>query len=170
MQQQIRKLGNDIGWEIGPGIEEQYYLAFTLNGNINNLEVINDILRNAPPSTNWEFRAGRPRRPFNPRLVFRNERGQTVEVNLEQWEYVLIEFDNGAFFDIEVVSNQVRMDELAQQQAMWIAVQGALGEVDTLAYIDRIYMVHDPDHAWRERSTPFMYLAEHFDGVRKGIR
>jgi hypothetical protein len=166
IQSQIRTLSLGIGWEIGPGINKKYFLAFTLNGDPNNLDLVTNIIRFAPESPIWEFRAGRPRRDYNRQIVFRNQIGQEVEVNLQDWRYVLTAFDNNRFFDISVATRKrLECDDRAKEQILRTAVQAALGEFDTLKYVDRIEFVDEPDNEWEERSTPFKYLADHIDSL-----
>jgi hypothetical protein len=166
MQGRMRGQFPRIGWEVGPGIKRRNFLAFTLNGDPNNIDLVTDILRSAPAISNWEFHAGRPRRAFDGRLIFRNERGQEVEIDLRDWRYVLTAFDDGRFFDIEVATTKrLRLDDRAKKQVLRTAVQTALGEMDALRYIDRLEFVDEPDKEWQERSTPFEYLAEHIDSL-----
>ena len=166
MQSKIRQAFPEIGWEVGPGVKKRNFLAFTLNGEPRNLDLVTDILRNAPTTPHWEFSAGRPRRHYDGQLIFRNERGQEVTVDLQDWRYVLTEFDNGQFFDIGVATNQrLRLDSRAKQQVLRTAVQAALGELDALKYVDRIDFVEEPTEEWYGRSTPFEYLAEHIDSL-----
>lgn len=166
MQFKIRQAFPEIGWEVGPGVKKRNFLAFTLNGEPSNLDLVTDILRNAPTMPHWEFRAGRPRRDYDGRLIFRNDCGQQVAIDLQDWRYVLTEFDNGQFFDIGVsTKQQLRLDSRAKQQVLRTAVQAALGELDALRYVDRIGFVEDPTEEWDGRSTPFEYLAEHIDSL-----
>ena len=164
MQSKFRQSFPEIGWEVGPGMKKPNFLAFTLNGEPNNLDLVTSILQKAPTTPLWEFRAGRPRRDYDGQLIFRNESGQKVTIDLKDWRYVLTEFENGQFFDIGVATKQkLRFDSRAKQQVLRTAVQAVLGELDTLRYVDRINFVEEPTEEWYGRSTPFEYLAKHID-------
>lgn len=166
MQCKFQQAFPELGWELGPGSQKRNFLAFTLNGDPTNLELVSEILKRAPTITRWEFRAGRPRRAYSGQLVFRNEFGQQITISLQDWRYVLTEFDNGQFFDIDISTKQkLRLDRRAKQQVLKTAVQLALGELQTLRYIDRIKFVEEPIKEWYARSTPFEYLAEHIDSL-----
>ncbi|HBH51784.1 MAG TPA: hypothetical protein DDY91_07830 [Planctomycetaceae bacterium] len=166
MQCKFQQAFPELGWELGPGSQKRNFLAFTLNGDPTNLELVSEILKRAPTITRWEFRAGRPRRAYSGQLVFRNEFGQQITISLQDWRYVLTEFDNGQFFDIDISTKQkLRLDSRAKQQVLKTAVQLALGELQTLRYIDRIEFVEEPIKEWYARSTPFEYLAEHIDSL-----
>lgn len=169
MQSIIRTMFPTIGWEIGPGDKKRNFLAFTLNGQMSNLDLVSEILLKAPSTTQWEFCAGRPRRDYDGELVFRNEHEQEQEVtiDLRDWRYVLTEFDNGRFFDIGVATKRrLRLDDRGKQQVLQTAVQAVLGELDVLRYVDRVGFVDEPTEEWEGRSTPFEYLAEHIDSLK----
>lgn len=161
-----RRIKNDfpsVGWEVGPGIEKTYFLAFTFKGDLSNVDLMSALLQDAPELHAWEFRAGRPRREFDGSLRFRNEIGQESTIEMTDWRYTLTEFNSGEFFDIEIhpgISH--RLDDAACQQALNIAVQTTLGEVTALRKIGAIERLTNPSKDWIGRSTPFNLLWEHF--------
>ncbi|AMV20951.1 hypothetical protein VT03_23820 [Planctomyces sp. SH-PL14] len=164
---QIRLLSEDIGWEIGPSGESGYGLAFTLNGNLENLALIGEILRAAPRETGWRFSAGRPRRDVSGGFVFHNKRGQRLDVDVSEWRYTLTAFDGGAFFDVHIATGlPLQADERGIQQILSTAVQMMLGEAEMLRVIDRVEYIVDPDAEWDSRASPFSSLADHIDSLR----
>jgi hypothetical protein len=166
MQTQLKALCTTIGWEIGPVSVGRQFLAFTLNGDLRNLETIEQILKKAPSLRDWDFIAGRPRREFRDIIILRNELGQERSFSLKDWRYVLTSFDNNAFFDIEIATDvRLRLDEKGQQKLLTTAVQGALGEFDTLKFIDRISFAANIDDTWESRASPFIHLSAHIDSL-----
>ena len=112
----------ELGWEIGPGTDKQLFLAFTLNGDPENIAKAEEIIAAAPGIENWEFRVGRPRREFDGQLRFVHERGQQIEIDLDRWRYTLTAFDGGRFFDIEIATPGMRKaDRRAKQQIAYTA-------------------------------------------------
>jgi len=162
MQPAVQRLGSGIGWEIGPGHSRPNFLAFTLNGDLGNVQLAQEIIKAAPKIPGWEFRVGRPARPYSDRMVFYCSQGQTLEVELQTWRYVLTAFDRGKFFDIAITSKQsLPIDQKLRDQILLTALQGAIGEFGVLQWIDRIQFEEFPDEQWEERATPFRHLADH---------
>jgi hypothetical protein len=167
MDPKMKEFFPEIGWEIGPGENDLQFLAFTLNGDLSNIDLVREILRLCPQFDNWEFRAGRPRRQFS-KLTIHNEIGQEVQLDLDCWRYVLTEFDHGRFYDIAVATSQtVNMDASAEQFVLTTAVQCALGEICALKYIDRLEFIDNPNRQWEQRSTAFKLLAAHIDSLTR---
>jgi hypothetical protein len=171
MQSKFQQVFPELGWEIGPGAKKRNFLAFTLNGDPGNLDLVSDILTQAPTMPRWEFRAGRPRRDHFGQIVFRHGAGQQVTIDLQEWRYVLTEYNHGEFFDIGIATKQqLRLDSLAKQQVLRTAVQAALGEIQMMKYVDHVDFVEEPTTEWSARSTPFEYLAQHMDQLTASPR
>jgi len=167
LQARVGDLSPAIGWEVGPGSIARNYLAFTLNGDIGNLAVVREVLAFAPHVTHWEFLSGRPPRPYNPQLLFRNKKGQSIEINLDEWRYVLTSFDHGTFFDITVASDtKLRLDARAKEQVLRTAVQTLVGEHEALRLFDKLKFVDTPGSDWEHSATPFRYLADHIQTLK----
>jgi len=167
---QVRMLSEEIGWEIGPSGEDGYFLAFTLNGDRENLALVGEILRASPRDAKWTFLPGRPRREFSKRMVFRNMGGQRLEVDLSEWRYTLTAFDGGAFFDVRIATGlPLQADDRGIQQILSTAVQMMLGEAEMLRVIDRVEYIVDPDAEWDSRASPFSSLADHIDSLRASL-
>lgn len=162
MQSAVQELCNDLGWEFGPGQGRVNSLALTLNGDLGNMEIAREIIKTAPDLHEWEFRVGRPARPYSDRMDFYCPQGQPLEVELQTWRYVLTAFDDGKFFDIAITSKQsLPMELKLREQILLTALQGAIGEIGVLQWIDRIQFEEFPDEQWEERATPFRHLADH---------
>jgi hypothetical protein len=147
MDEAIASLTGTLGWEVGPGLNKDYQLAFTLKGNLTNLEIARTVISDAPKSAHWEFHAGRPPKVWDLTFTMLNRKEQQVEIDARNWQYTLVGYDSCSFFDIKIVApNLPRMDELAKTQAATILLQGLLGEVAFLKLIDRIEIVtHDKE-------------------------
>lgn len=141
----VASLTDLIGWEVGPGIGDEYQLAFTLNGSLANLKFAQTVISYAPVMVGWEFYAGRPPKIWNLTISMLNKNGQEIQIDARNWKYTLVGFDNCSFFDITIdAPNLTRLDGAAQIQAVTIIMQGLLGEVEFLKLIDRIEVItHD---------------------------
>src|SRR5262245_30383277 len=90
MEKAVLKLTRELGWEIGPGIERDFQLAFTLKGKLENAELANAIIRYASPVARWEFHAGRPPKKWDLNFSLLNKKKQRVEIDAKNWEYELV--------------------------------------------------------------------------------
>jgi hypothetical protein len=142
MDEELASLTCALGWEVGPGLNKDYQLAFTLKGNLENLQIAQAIVSYAPQLTHWEFHSGRPPKVWDLTFSMLNKKKQIVEIDARNWEYALVGFDRCFFFDITILApNLPPMDVLAKKQAATILLHGLLGEVAVLERIDRIEIV-----------------------------
>lgn len=162
MQHRIKSLFPQVGWEIGPGESKRYFLAITLNGDLRNIDVVQQIIERAPVIEDWEFYAGRPKRPWQKKLILHNPAGQAVELDIESWQYGLVGFQDNSFFDVSIFAPHLpKMDLAAKQQMLETVLQACLGEQVALQRLDKMEFVDSPSEEWFKNATPMRNLWDH---------
>lgn len=142
-----------LGWEIGPGAQGGHMLAFSLNGDLENLRAAEELVASAPSIPGWEFHAGRPVKRWDLRFSLRNQLGRRIDLDANKWRYSLVGFEDCKYFDIRIVCREAELlDDDSKQRAARVVLQGLLGERKFLEAIDRVRMVagHDDDEALTE--------------------
>lgn len=155
-----------IGWEIGGIDSNTFYLAFKLNYDPCNRNLVEKIVNNSKKLKGWRFIAGGQRKETPVEIGFQNSKGQDVLLRTDEWTYTLDSFENGRFFDINIHCPTLpRMTETAIQRAIETAVTLVLGELFAMEIVDQVNFVSKPTDEWKARSTPFKYLFEHISSL-----
>ena len=161
----MQALHAGLGWEIGPGTVEPYAFTISLNGSLSNLLAARTIVEAALKPALWEINIGKPPKSWNGRFELRNKDGQVVLLDASEWRYTLTGFQNNSFFDITIIARWPRMDFKAKLQAVWIAVQSSLGEVEALTKIGRVSIEKLPNAEAVERCSQFLSLKKHLNEI-----
>jgi hypothetical protein len=144
-------------------------LSFCLNGDLSNLNDAEEIVSKAPEIPNWEFYASRPPKQWDLQFLMRNKAGRSVCIDARQWQYSLVSYDNGSFFDITLFGRQLpKMDEVAVQQAATIVLQGELGERRFLEIIGRVAFRRLDEGPIMAELSPISDLAAHLRHLLEG--
>lgn len=131
----IIELGNDFSWEIGPGLIQKYFLAISPNFNKALLKETYKIISKAPELKGWEFHPALPRKKWNLFWKMHDSNQRIIEVDANNWEYVLYQYEDGVL-DIEVLpQNWNRPHDQTLDLAVEIAILGEIGE---RTYIEKI--------------------------------
>ena len=162
LQPRIDALGCDLGWEVGPDDDSGLFLAFTLRGDANRIQVAQAVVDAAPPITGWTFRVGRPPRQWDGRFTLINQQGDEVDLDASSWSYVLTGYDGNSFFDIKLLASALpRMDESAKKQAALLVTEMQLGEQVALELIGDADLVSPIPADLADRATPIQRLGDH---------
>jgi hypothetical protein len=164
----VSELSSRLGWEIGPGLNQEYAFSFSLNGETSNVLVAEEILSHAPLLENWEYHAGRPKKNWDFTFWMTNQQKQRVFIDASSWEYYLTSFGADAFFDITLIAHDPpRLDEAAKLQAANVVVLGCLGERQALERISRANLVARADESIGDALTSIKYLDDHIHMICK---
>jgi hypothetical protein len=90
MDEALASLTCALGWEVGPGLNKDYQLAFTLKGNLENVQLAQTIVSHAPQLTHWEFHSGLPPKAWDLTFSMLNKKKQIVEIDARNWQYALV--------------------------------------------------------------------------------
>ncbi len=158
----VKLVSDQIGWEIGPGIEQDFSFTISLNGDLRNLTIAEAVVVRAPSLVGWEFHAGKPPKKWDYRFSMHNNENKEVHIDAGRWVYFLTAFDNITFVDITLLAaNLPRMDERARDQAGMIVVEAAIGEKLMLERVDKIAIVDSVPDDKASSLSSITLLSEH---------
>jgi hypothetical protein len=164
MDTQVAKLGT-YDWEIGPSNESKYYFALSPNLDPNLLRDTYQLINIAPNCKGWSFLAAKPeKKGWNGIFKMHNERGQLITINITEWEYILIEFDD-ATFDLEIKIPELECNEAYSYLAIDIALTNLLGEENYIKLIKNVLIVLD--FTEKGKSTLIKNIRKHFESLGK---
>lgn len=142
----LKAINPDIRWEAGPWDGEKNFFAFSPNLNRSNFELTALLRGSAPSIPGWVFLASKPRKKWNSRVIkIRNNEGVTTEYNIDEWSYYLTSFNDGEFFDVNLIPHgdeSVSIDDLEYIGSLFVEFE--LGEEVYMELIDRVNIVLPP--------------------------
>ncbi len=161
MDDQIKKLGS-FSWELGPGKNCEFSFIVSPNGNSEKLRETINIIECAPSCNNWAFFPSKQPKKWNYVFNLKDTESGTIEIDANNWEYVLLKFPDGTF-DIILKTPQVFINYSAaiKQTAAEIALYGILGEEICIKLIGNIEIVKDFDNEYLGKETNIRKLAKH---------
>lgn len=142
LSKRLSELSPDLRWEIGPDQDSGRFFAFSPNLNRDRLKVTEYLAAAAPQVPGWHFFSARPRKKWVRREIRMKGQGDKVEsFPLDQWIYTLTSFQDGAFFDVNLVPIGTDASDAKLQMLGEMLVQSELGERLFLEFIDRVNIV-----------------------------
>jgi hypothetical protein len=163
---EVTKLG-PFGWEIGPGRQRAYSLAFSPNGDENLLRAAREIVAMAPDVPDWELHPAKPPKQWDLRLAFEvNEK--SVSVDARPWRYVLLDYGDGVLDLTLEAPDLASLDEEVRAAVAEVVVEGILGEecrierIGTIDVVAKLAPDEDPD------GSPISVLAKHVAALLAG--
>lgn len=166
LDQWIYKLG-DFSWEIGPGINAANALTISPNGDKNLLQSTKTIITYAKKCSGWEFYYAVPPKNWNLIFDFETKDNYPVEINAQEWEYVLLKYEDDMF---EIIIKATNLNELRDDDkiiAAEILLDGVIGEEQRIQDICAIEVVNDFDKEYRERKSNITNLIKHLNELKK---
>jgi hypothetical protein len=164
ISRKVRELGN-FGWEIGPGIKKPYLFVISPNGNPELLEGTKEVISYAPKilSLHWEFYPAKPPKVWQDfKFMIKNSEGSYLDINANNWEYVLLKFSDGTF-DIILKAPQIaNFKEREKFVAAEVLLIGLLGEEKFISKVVDIEVVKDFEEKYKGSSTPIKDFKAHF--------
>lgn len=160
LDERVGKLG-DFSWEVGPGKIKENALTISPNGNYNLLKDTKEIVIKAIPCLNWEFYHAKPVKEWDLVFDFETEDEETVEINANEWCYVLEKFEDGTFRITVKTINIAQLTDEDQLIAVEILLDGVLGEEERLMKISEIEIVEEFDDKYKNKESNIKVLAAH---------
>ena len=157
----LSKVGDDLGWEIGPYHDGFDTLVISPKTR-SNLPLTKRIVATAPAIDGWKFEPAKP-----PKKV------QKLEITLDgftnpadQWAYRMTSFNSGEFVDIEIfIPKDVPFDERRSPTICALIVETLIGEELFLERVGRLAHQRVDDVAAIDRVTPMKHLYDHLDSA-----
>ena len=132
----------DIRWEVGPFDDERSFFAFSPNNRVKALSLTTELAERAPSVAGWVFLSARPRKRWQSRCItFKESDGTQQRFEMDDWLYSLTSFNDGEFFDVNLVplGTTANGDEL--ERAAHMLVEFELGERLFLEFVDRVNII-----------------------------
>jgi hypothetical protein len=154
---QVQIIHPDLNWEVGPGINKECFFAFSPSLNKELLAYTKELCESAPQLEGWEFFAAKPKKEWKERCIQLTPNGETVEYFFDEWRYYLTSFNNGEFFDVNLIPDDKEYtDKESLEYAADLFVEFELGELMYMELIDRVNII-DPEKDNNE-TTEVKYL------------
>lgn len=160
LDSRVRQLG-DFTWEVGPGKIHDSALVISPAGNIDLLPTTKEIIQNARKCEGWEYYYAKPPKEWGLIFDFQTAGEGNFSVNASQWEYVLLQYEDG-MFEIIIKAPELKvLNEDDQIAAVEIVLDGVLGEEVRLNKIDAIEVVVEFEKEYRGKAGKIEHLAAH---------
>lgn len=127
-------------WEIGPDDGGGAFFALSPGGKRDVLAETERVVREAPELAGWRFLAAKPPRSWDLRFSIKADDGD-VEVDGQQWEFVLYRLRSGDFCVAFRPPLQPALSDDCAYHAAIILVDGELGEGTRLELFEEIEVV-----------------------------
>ena len=139
---QLQMLHKDLNWEAGPGTKKECFFAFSPSLNRELLNYTQELCHKAPQLEDWEFLAAKPRKKWSERCIRLTDDGETKEYFFDDWKYYLTSFNDGEFFDVNLVAGEKSYDNKETlEYAADLFVEFELGELMYIELIDKVNVI-----------------------------
>jgi hypothetical protein len=99
----------------------------------------------------------------------KNPRGQLIHIDARNWQYALVGYNDGEFFDITIVASHLpRLDAAAQHYAAQVVLQGVLGERTVLQKIGRAELTTSATADMKDNLNSISVLHDHLSSLTPG--
>ena len=143
LTEKLAQVHPGVRWEVGPFKDGKSFFAFSPNLDAKLLAVTEALAKRAPEVPGWVFLPAKPRKMWMSRSIeIADSKGRLVQYSFEHWLYYLTSFNDGEFFDVNLVPcgyENLPRDEL--QYAGSLFVEFELGERIFMEFIDRVNIV-----------------------------
>lgn len=150
-------------WEIGPGVQAEWFLALSPDGDHRALPLTQQIVSRAPIVPGWGFLHYRPKKNWDLQFEIQGESGPT-EIDARSWRFVAYRYQDGVCDLVISVGDEVELGPGERDLAVRIAVEGQLGEEALLTRINELEAVVELSAAEASRSRPLTSLGVDSDG------
>lgn len=139
LDRRVSRLGCPA-WEIGPGSEEDWFLALSPAGDSEALPLTQEIVSQAPRIPGWELLPHRPRKSWLLQFEIEGESGP-IEIDARSWQFVAYRYPDGVYDLVVSVGRETDLGTEDRDLAVRMAVEGQLGEEALLTRINEIEAV-----------------------------
>jgi hypothetical protein len=157
---QLRAVSADVVWEAGPWNDGKSFFAISPNMNIDAVPVARRIVELAPSVPGWEFLSAKPRKHWRRKIRWKSGDGAERIIDLSDWEYWLTKFNNGEFFDVNLVPGGTALSARDLHRLGEVLAASELGEAVFLSHVGRVNIVPRKDVV--VGVSPIEYLHDQF--------
>lgn len=162
IDKRVRSFG-DYSWELGPGIVNKYSFVISPNGDSEKLKETTKIIKYAPQCANWEFHASKPPKRWNLKFNINGNKNEKIEIDANNWEYVLLKFPDGTFDIIMKAPFLMSLSDNLRKTAAEILLFGVLGEERYMELIGDIEIVIDFEEKYKGNKSAIKQLSQHLE-------
>ncbi len=135
----LAAINPQLRWEVGSGSRAEWFLAFSPNLQEKLLDLTNALAREAPDVPGWEFLPAKPRKELQRRTIKITDGDRTREYNFEDWRYYLTSFNQGEFYDVNIIPIGYESECGSDlEHAASLIIESELGEELFITAIDRV--------------------------------
>ena len=159
--QQIDSFVKNLGpydWELGPYNSTNFYFAISPNLSFKLLEETKQIIELAPTCEGWSFLSAKPPKEWKGIWKMKNEFGKEIQIEANNWKYILYEFDDQTFA-IDLIISPINGNEDTVMLAADIALTGFLGEENYMQLIQDVKVLLDFEVTGTGTAVP--YIRDH---------
>lgn len=139
----LAEINPRVRWEVGPYDAGRSFLAFSPSLDIQLLPLTETLAKAAPDMPGWIFLSSKPRKQWKSRVIeIEDAEGQFVRYSIDPWAYYLTRFNDGEFFDVNLVPYGCEgrpLDDLQYVASLFVEFE--LGERMFIEFIDRTNIV-----------------------------
>src|SRR5690606_27660378 len=103
LTERLNAINPKLRWEVGPSGHSESFLALSPNLSFELLEITKNLVKQAPNIPGWVFLPSKPRKNWSSRVIEIGCGSGTTRYVLDQWRYYLTKFNDGEFFDVNLV-------------------------------------------------------------------
>jgi len=160
----VSRLGH-FDWEIGPWTADTYFFAISPGLDIKKFKLTSELVKYAPVCVGWNFLPSKP--PKSDWLgiwKMKNELGQEILVDSNNWKYILYKFEDETF-DMDIMIDNVEGDENTLNTAVDIGLTGYLGEETFMDLIKNIKIVRSFEEEHQNKATSVKHVKKHLESA-----
>ncbi len=161
LDNRVSQLGR-FDWEIGPFEKGVSYFAISPNLNADRLEITRQIMNLSPECEGWKFLPSKPPKDWQGIWKMKNDSGEEILINSDNWKYVLYQFEDKDF-DMDIMIDDIDGNTDTYFMAIDIALTGYLGEENFMHLIKNVKIVsefEDPGKA-----TLLKHIKKHIESI-----
>ena len=148
----------DLNWEIGPGQSKVNSLTISPNADPALLPLTEQIISKASTLEQWQFYSTKQPKENWHLLKLKQE---NISVNASEWEYVLLEYQDGKIEVLIKADNLLKYDIGTKELIVEIVLINLLGENMFMERVDYLVIVDDFDSD--DGITEIKYLSRHLN-------
>jgi hypothetical protein len=168
LDSRISQLG-DFSWEIGPGKLKENALIISPNGNIGLLPKTKRIIQRAKNCLGWEYYYAKPAKDWNLSFNFETTDNRFIEINVSEWQYSLLRYEDGMFTIIIEAPNLDSLSDTDKLATAEITLDGIMGEELRMQTIREIEVVKEFEKQYQGKDTNIKNLLNHLKYLSREI-
>ncbi len=157
LDRRIRQLGDELSWEVGPGLSKPWQLVISPNLDPDRLHLTKAIVSRAPTLPDWEFHASRQPKDWNYQLEL-GDAPKAIHIDASEWTFVLLRYPDGAHEILLHARNLPTLTDDQRWQAAAITLESILGEEAVLEKAGEFELVEELEERFAAKQKPIREL------------